>query len=129
MQTRELFLENAAGLVLCCPSGTYYETQASGICCTHPGVEGAYMPFNIELAWALNKDLEELHPGCCHTMDWQENLEVQKLLHKYHLPLAVYDGANTEAWVEVVIEGQVPPGRWLHDYEGHHAFLTWENCD
>jgi hypothetical protein len=133
-------------LIIPCQSGMFITTQAGGLHCKHPSIEGIilpvpfaqYEPFNDQLE--KFKDAMELdaNPGCgdiytSSDVTIEEADRTDAVFEKHQVPLKVNrDKLNEsmEAWLYVHLqEGECDADDIIKDFVGQEAILTWENCD
>ncbi len=134
--------QDMLGILVPHPSGVVYEQQACGIRCTHPSLEGFYLPLPIE---AFPHDtLEDEGAGRYQTDLTEMLLTSNYLLFAYFRPLTVDEQAQNpelcqqfgEAWVPLVVRdtpGQVDTCYLIDDLleplRGRVVVLTYPNSD
>jgi hypothetical protein len=121
-----------AGIVFPAPTGIVWTNQAGGERCTHPEMEGVFVPFDVgdENAWG---GLENLWG------EWDawspERVAKWLAAHGLYDFLAVPPGRQArpalwgEAWVPVIVKSRGSLPAQLRPFVGKVGWFTWPNSD
>lgn len=114
------------------PTGVIYATQAGGVMCLHPAVEGFVVPLEVVYRKPYEKLLATLDCRGCYgdSLTVEDADAIDAALEAAGLDLRVNRDAlddSTEAWVYCRVLPGVR-GR-LAFLAGREVILTWENCD
>jgi hypothetical protein len=121
-----LWEAGGVGLIVSSPTGVVYTNQCGGTCCSHPELEGFYVPLSTN---------EPESPDPLYDMwgdyEWHESDATQFLrdndLFEYFKLDDTYEGNIGEAWVPVIILKN--DNSALQDLEGMHGVITYQNSD
>ena len=146
----ELWEGVGLGLIIEWPSGILYSNQTGGTACLHPEVEGVFIPLRNDcerdgdrLLSPENELLEYFEgpkhrgTGAIRGLDTDDAELITSVLAKWQLHQLAVDrtrlGDSHEAWVYVVIEGELAGGDGLplRGFPAHplKGILTWSNSD
>jgi|SRR6185503_18296426 len=121
------------GAIVPCQSGITWSNQCGGHACTHPEIEGIFVP--LLLSWVPVYDpLENFWEPLpsWHIRQFIEKIPVFEELGVK--PDEAFVGHCGEAWVPVVIPTDLPDDAWAYGYTlialaGKRVILTYENSD
>lgn len=124
--------DGCVGLIVCFPTQVKYETQAGGMSCNHPEVEGAWVPgFNFK---ERTPYMEKVHDILCFGGSWSEE-DLKKIeeavsseCHYVRLDRERLD-IMEEAWIPVVFVGPADSWGAFGKLIGLKGIFTYNNCD
>ncbi|WP_437599320.1 DUF6210 family protein [Sorangium sp. So ce590] len=128
------------GLIIEHASGVLYTNQTCGVCCTHPELEGVFVPFDAEES-RLQLDAHFEGPkyrgtGAMHGIDEEDAVFIESVLRdgRIEVPLVVdrsHLKKSHEAWVHVLIEAETAPFSTVSGFGPYprRGVLTWPNSD
>jgi hypothetical protein len=132
----DLSYYHGLGLIIPFPSGVIYQNQADGLLCTHPQVEGVFVPLSVKSGvvelWALQQHFRGA------TVINQDSAEVvDSILRRYgHVYLKVNStrlAESFEAWFHVVVDEaqrpELPLALPISGFGKCEGILTWPNSD
>jgi hypothetical protein len=139
-----LLYEAGAGLVIPHPTGVIYQTQACGVCCMQPELEGVFVPLDADQvsdalhAWFTGPKYGG--SGAMRGLDTEDADRIEEVLRgwrPYGFPVSVDREQlreSFEAWVHVVLHDDEDPSLLGALFSGfgpypRRAVLTWPNSD
>lgn len=116
------------GAIIEYPSNIVWSNQTGGTCCSHPKVEGIYIPIRMgdppDADILLDLGYREYDPEL--VTEWLAN----NALDHWFETRDHYDGGFFgEAWVPVKLLDKLPYDPHFKPFAGMNAVITYENSD
>lgn len=137
-----IFEEDFFGLILPGPSGVVWRNQVGGAACSHPELEGIFVPLPMHLPDASEDPLRDVYMternGDYSTILVQQFLDSEGWLAECFEPLEQWADVPSprllaEAWVPVRVRGHMPPDGGDSDilapFLGREVVLVYTNSD
>lgn len=127
---------HGVGLIFLTASGVLYQTQAEGLACSHPRVEGVFMPLPVQPGAAELHALTHQFKGAWGHINEESARVVDGILrcngHGYLTVNRARLHESYEAWIHVLV-GEPEKGSIaslaISGFGSCEAILTWPNSD
>jgi hypothetical protein len=109
-----------------------FTTQAGGLGCCHPEVEGVFVPL-FEDHGRVSMSLMQRFRGDWHPISEEDATMIDRLLKNNGLEFIRVDRSRLsesfEAWVHVSVEEPTSEIRLISGFGSARGVLTWSNSD